>query len=83
MRLVHRLTRFKPSSKSIFTDRSEAMLLLWIVFIGYASCWCVMFLKPCERAGLLAVVCVLFCHFPKCVLVHIRIKGEAGAVKLV
>ena len=24
-----------------------------------------------------------FCHFPKCVLVHIRIKGEVGAVKLV
>ena len=28
-------------------------------------------------------VCVVFCHFPKCVLVHIRIKGEVGAVKLV
>ena len=27
--------------------------------------------------------CVVFCHFPKCVLVHIRIKGEVGAVKLV
>ena len=27
--------------------------------------------------------CLVFCHFPKCVLVHIRIKGEAGAVKLV
>ena len=36
-----------------------------------------------ERAGLLAFVCVVFCHFPKCVLVHIRIKGEVGAVKLV
>ena len=31
----------------------------------------------------LAVVFVVFCHFPKCVLVHIRIKGEIGAVKLV
>ena len=31
----------------------------------------------------LAVMCVVFCHFPKCVLVHIRIKGEVGAVKLV
>ena len=31
----------------------------------------------------LAVVCVVFCHFPKCVMVHIRIKGEVGAVKLV
>ena len=39
------------------------------------TCW--------ERADLLAVVFVVFCHFPKCVLVHIRIKGEVGAVKLV
>ena len=30
------------------------------------------------------VLCFLvLCHFPKCVLVHIRIKGEVGAVKLV
>ena len=30
------------------------------------------------------VLCFLvFCHFPKCVLVHVRIKGEVGAVKLV
>ena len=30
------------------------------------------------------VLCFLmFCHFPKCVLVNIRIKGEVGAVKLV
>ena len=36
-----------------------------------------------ERADFLAVVCVMFCHFPKCVLVHIRSKGEVGAVKLV
>ena len=39
------------------------------------TCW--------ERADLLAVVFVVFCHFPKCVLVHIRNKGEFGAVKLV
>ena len=40
------------------------------------TCW--------ERAAdLLAVVCVVFCHFPKCVLVHIRIKGEVDAMKLV
>ena len=26
---------------------------------------------------------MVFCHFPKCVLVHIRIKGEVGTVKLV
>ena len=39
------------------------------------TCW--------ERADLLAVVFVEFRHFSKCVLVHIRIKGEVGAVKLV
>ena len=39
------------------------------------TCW--------ERADLMAVVFVVFCHFSKCVLVHIRIKGEVGAVKLV
>ena len=31
----------------------------------------------------LAVVFVVFCHFSKCFLVHSRIKGEVGAVKLV
>ena len=36
-----------------------------------------------ERADLLAILFVVFCHFPKYVLVHIRIKGEVGAVKLV
>ena len=39
------------------------------------TCW--------ERADLLAVVCVVFYHFSKCVLVYIRIKREDGAVKLV
>ena len=30
------------------------------------------------------VFCFLvFCHFPKCVLVHIRIKGKVDTVKLV
>ena len=32
---------------------------------------------------LLAVVLVGFCHFSKCVLVHIRIRVEVGAVKRV
>ena len=39
------------------------------------TCW--------ESADLLADVFVVFCDFLKCVLVHIRIKGEVGAVKLV
>ena len=39
------------------------------------TCW--------EKADPLAVVFVVFCHFSKCVLVHIRTKGDVGAVKLV
>ena len=42
------------------------------------TCW--------KRADLSAVICVVFfvlCHFPKCVLVHVRFKGEVGAAKLV
>ena len=49
-----------------------------VVFVLYSlvvTCW--------ESADLLAVVFVVFFHFPKCDLVHIRIKGEVGAVKLV
>ena len=30
--------RFEPSSGIVFTGRSGAVLLLWIVFVGYASC---------------------------------------------
>ena len=37
-----------------------------------------LFFACLERADLLAVVCVVFCYFPKCVLV----KAEVGAVKL-
>ena len=37
------------------------------------TCW--------ERADLLAIVCVVFCHFPSCVLVHIRVRGGVGAVR--
>ena len=68
------------------------MLLLWIVFVSFApNCVCYAVVSvpfslvvTCwERADLLAVVFDEFCHFPKCVLVHIRIKGEVGAVKLV
>ena len=39
------------------------------------TCW--------ERADHLAIVFVVFRHFPKYFLVHIRIKGEVGVVKLV
>ena len=36
-----------------------------------------------ERADLLAIVCVVFCHFPSCVLVRIRVRGGVCAVRLV
>ena len=39
------------------------------------TCW--------ERADLLAIACVVFCHFPSCVLVRIRVRGGVGAVRLV
>ena len=39
--------------------------------------------SPAGRADLLAVVFVVFCHFPKYVLVHNRFKAMVGAVKLV
>ena len=51
-------------------------------FVSYALCWCVLCSQGCavasvpcsivvtclERADLLAVVLVVFCHFLKCVL---------------
>ena len=37
-----RETGLSPPVK-YFTDRSKAVLLLWIVFVGYASCWYVLF----------------------------------------
>ena len=53
------------------------------MFVCVVSVPCSLVVTCWERADLLAVVFVEFCHFPKCVLVHIRIKGEVGAVKLV
>ena len=39
--------------------------------------------SPAEKGLTSWLGCLLFCHFPKYILVHIRIKGEVGAVKLV
>ena len=55
----------------------------WVCFMLVCVVLCSLVVTCWERADLLAVVCVLFCNFPKSVLVHIRIKGEVGAVKLV
>ena len=55
----------------------------WLCFMLVCVVLCSLVVTCWERADLLAVVCVLFSHFPKFVLVHIRIKDEVGAVKLV
>ena len=54
-----------------------------VVCCNGVSVFCSLVVTWWERADLCAVVFVVFCHFPKCVLVHIRIKGEVGAMKLV
>ena len=41
------LNWFKPSNE-YFTHRSKAVLLLWIVFVSYASCWCVLCCGVCS-----------------------------------
>ena len=58
------------------------LLVMLLVGVCYAlvSIPCSLVVTCWERADLLAVVFVVFCHFPKCALVHIRIKGEVGAV---
>ena len=55
-----------------FTDRSKAVLLLWIFYVSVLSCVCYVlcasvymcFVVTCwERADLLALVCGVFCEF--------------------
>ena len=53
------------------------------VFCAVVSVPCSLRVTCWERAHLLDVVFVVFSRFPKCALVHIRIKGDVGAVKLV
>ena len=86
------LNQFKPSSKSIFTEVPRrcffcGSFLLVILHVGVlcnvVSVLCRVVVTCLEKADHFAVVCALFCQFPKCVMVHIRIKGEVGAVKLV
>ena len=86
------LNRFKPSSRSILLTVPRRcffcgsfLLVMLHVCVCYAvvSIPCSLVVTCWEMADLLTVVFVEFCHFPKCVLVHIRIKGEVGAVKLV
>ena len=83
------IDQFKQKWYDSVFDISKAVPLLWIVLLGmlhFGVC-CAVVSIPCslvvtcwERADLLAV---MLCHFPKCVLVYIRIKGEVGSMKLV
>ena len=79
-----------PELQCLF--KVKAVFLLWIVLLvtlhvgvccAAVSVLCSLLVTCWERVDLLAVVFVVFCHFPKCFLVHIRIKGEVGAIKLV
>ena len=55
-------------------------MLLCVVmsFLFFVALW-----SPVGKGLTTWLLFVLFCHFPKYVLVHIRIKGEVGAIKLV
>ena len=54
------------------------------VFCNVVSVLCSLVVTCWERADLLDLSCVLcFVTFPSVSLVHIRIMGEVGAVKLV
>ena len=66
-----RKTGLSPPVK-YFTDRSKAVLLLWIFYVFVLSCVCYVlcasvymcFVVTCwERADLLALVCGVFCEF--------------------
>ena len=68
-------------------------MLLWLIVLlvmlhvdeccAVVSVLCSLVVTWWETADLLRVVLFVFSHFPKCVLVHIKIKGEVDAVKLV
>ena len=58
-------------------------MLLVGVWCNDVSVHCSVVVTCWEKADHLAVVCAVFCQFPKCVMVYIRIKGVVAAVKLV
>ena len=69
--LLRHKTGLSPPVK-YFTDRSKAVLLLWIFYVFVLSCVCYVlcasvymcFVVTCwERADLLALVCGVFCEF--------------------
>ena len=62
-------TGFSPPGKCL-TDRSMAVLLLWIILLlmycvchAFASVYCGLVVTRREMADLLALVCVVYCDF--------------------
>ena len=64
-------------------DRFLLALLHVDIYCADMSVSCSIVVTCWERAALLAVVFVVFLHFPNFFLVHISNKGELGALKLV
>ena len=58
-----------------------------LVCVVMSCLFFVAFRSPAGKGLISQLLCMLWFvvlyHFPKCVLVHIRIKGEVGDVKLV
>ena len=54
----------KPSSKNIFTDRSKAVLLLWISLVIYVSCLSVFPVCSFQPCGHLYVMFLVFLSLP-------------------
>ena len=48
--------------KIVFSDRSNAVLLLWIIFVIYVPVPFSLVITCLERAGLMALLCVMFPH---------------------
>ena len=79
------------ASKSLENNKPNTVFVgpFWLVVLHVGEC-CAVVSVPCslvvtcwERADLLAVIFVVFCHFPGCVLVRIGVRGEVGAVRMV
>ena len=75
---------FGKCPATLFSVMADSNIWVENGIIGFTSiCRMLARFKVFFQADFLTVVFVVFCSFPKCVLVHIRIKGEVGAVKLV
>ena len=61
---------FKPSCKNIFTDRSKAVLLLWIIFVIYVLCLSCLLVFSLQHCGHLlgegCPICSLACDVLLC-----------------